>query len=327
MAVAVDERPVQRGGDASGAAGRPAGSALTRRQRIRRDKALLLLAAPGLLFFAVFQYGAQLGNVIAFKDYVPFVGISDSAWIGFQNFTTMFSDPAFRQALGNTLLLSVLQLIFYFPFPLALALLLHSLLRGWMRKFVISVVYLPHFMNWVLVVAFFQQVLGATGVFHGLFSGPDGHVTNLMGDPTLFRPLMIAELVWKDCGWGTIIFLAALFQVDEQLYEAAALDGAKPFRRFWHVTLPSIRPIVILLLIMRIGDILSVGFEQVLNQRDSFGASTSEVLDTYVYFHGIAAGNFSVGAAAGIFKGVIAAVLVVVANKLAHKLGEQGIYQ
>jgi putative aldouronate transport system permease protein len=148
-----------------------------------------------------------------------------------------------------------------------------------------------------------------------------------MSDPTLFKPMMIIELIWKDCGWGTIIFLAALSMVDEQLLEASALDGAGSTRRLWHVTLPALRPVIVLLLIMRVGDIFNVGFDQVLNQRNSFGPQASEVLDTYVYYHGLGDGNWSMGAVAGIFKGLIGLVLVLAANKVAHLLGEQGVYQ
>ncbi|UUN31583.1 ABC transporter permease subunit [Streptomyces sp. FIT100] len=282
---------------------------------------------PGILYFLVFQYLALFGNVIAFKDYMPFIGILDSEWVGFANFQTLFGEAAFWQAALNTVVLSLLQLVFYFPIPLALALLLHSLIQGRARKFVQSVVYLPHFISWVIVVALFQQVLGAGGLLNGLFGGTDGHLIDVFGNPDAFRPLMVVELIWKECGWGTIIFLAALHQVDEGLYEAAALDGAGPWRRFWHVTLPSLRPVIILLLILRLGDILSVGFEQILLQRDIFGADVAEVIDTYVYFHGVRDGNWGVATAAALFKGVIGAVLVFSANKFAHRLGEQGVYR
>ncbi|MEU3985997.1 ABC transporter permease subunit [Streptomyces sp. NPDC026672] len=281
---------------------------------------------PGVLYFVVFQYGALIGNVIAFKDYVPFVGINASAWVGFSNFGRLFADPSFWHALVNTLSLSALQLVFFFPVPLALALLLHSLVSRRARTFVQSVLYLPHFISWVIAVALFQQLLGSTGVLNGVL-GDGTHVVDLMSDPDLFKPMMIVELIWKDCGWGTIIFLAALGMVDDQLYEASALDGAGPWRRLWHVTLPSLRPVIVLLLIMRLGDIFNVGFDQVLNQRSSFGPQVSEVLDTFVYYHGVSQGDWSLGAAAGIFKGLIGLLLVLGANKVAHMLGEQGVYQ
>ncbi|MGK4579292.1 ABC transporter permease [Kitasatospora sp. HPMI-4] len=324
MAVAVTGRssPAER------AAEPPARRGTSWRTRLRRDRVLLLMMLPGVLYFAIFQYLAQLGNVIAFKDYVPFVGIKDSAWVGFQNFTVLWQDPAFWRAVVNSLELAALQLLFFFPVPLALALLLHSLTRDWVRKLVVSFVYLPHFISWVIVVGLFVQVLGPNGMANGLLSRDSHHhLVTLFTDPAMFKPMMIIELIWKDCGWGTIIFLAALYQVDDGLYEAAALDGAGWGRRHWHVTLPSIRPVIVLLLIMRVGDILSVGFDQVMQQRDTFGPQASEVMDTYVYYHGVQDGNFSTGAVAGLFKGVIALILVIGANRIAHRLGEQGIYQ
>nr|WP_235967523.1 ABC transporter permease subunit [Streptomyces mesophilus] len=281
---------------------------------------------PGLVYFAVFHYGALFGNVIAFKDYVPFIGVVDSPWVGFENFQVLFEDPSFWAAAANTVGLSFLQIVFFFPLPLALALLLHSVVQGRTRKFVQSVVYLPHFISWVIVVALFYQVIGGDGLVNGLLGGGD-HLIDVVGNPAGFEPLMVAELIWKDCGWGTIIFLAALHNVDEGLYESAALDGAGPWRRFWHVTLPSIRPVVILLLILRLGEILTVGFEQIMLQRDQFGPDVAEVIDTYVYFNAVEGGHWGVSAAAALFKGVIAGILVYLANKIAHRMGEQGVYR
>ncbi|WP_046729949.1 ABC transporter permease [Streptomyces humi] len=281
---------------------------------------------PGLAYFLVFHYGALLGNVIAFKEYVPFDGLWGSPWVGLGNFQRMFGDAEFWDAVLNTVWIALLQLVFYFPVPLALALLLHSLTRSTVRRFVQSVAYLPHFISWVIVVALFQQVLGDTGMLNGYLGDAGLHTVDIIGNPDAFRPLVVAQVIWKDAGWGTIIFLAALTQVDEQRYEAAAIDGAGPWRRFWHVTLPAIRPVVVLLLIMRLGDILSVGFEQMLLQRDAVGPQAAEVIDTFVYFRGIVGGDYGYAAAAGLCKGLIGALLVYVANKVAHRLGEQGVY-
>ncbi|MFF0224231.1 ABC transporter permease [Streptomyces sp. NPDC004629] len=282
---------------------------------------------PGVMYFLVFHYGVFFGNIIAFKDYIPFNGFSGSPWAGFRNFTDLFGDSDFWRAALNTVEIACLQLVFFFPAPLALALLLHSLTSNTLRRVVQSIVYLPHFMSWVIVVAMAQQMLGATGVLNSALSGAGLHTVDIIGDPELFKPLTVLEVIWKDCGWGTIIFLAALTQVDDQLYEASAIDGAGPWRRFWHITLPAIRPIVLLLLVMRIGDILSVGFEQILLQRDAVGAQAAEIIDTFVYYKGIVGGNFGYGVAAGLFKGVVGAVLVFTANKVAHRLGEQGVYK
>ena len=328
MAVAVTGRQSRKGAVTPSTPTRPAAPRASRRTRFKRDRVLLLMMVPGILYFGIFQYIAQLGNIIAFKDYVPFIGIKDSAWVGFDNFRTLFDDPAFWHAFWNSLELAFLQLVFFFPIPLALALLLHSLTRNWVRKMVVSFVYLPHFISWVIVGGLFVQVLGPNGMVNGVLSSDSHHhVITLFQDPSMFKPMMIVELIWKDCGWGTIIFLAALYQVDDNLYEAASLDGAGWGRRHWHVTLPSIRPVLILLLILRVGDILSVGFDQVMQARDQFGNDAAEVIDTYIYYHGVSTGNFSTAAVAGLFKGVIALVLVLGANKIAHKLGEQGVYK
>lgn len=296
-------------------------------RRIRRDKALIAMMVPGVLYFLVFQYGALAMNVIAFEHYIPFIGIVHSDGVGLANFSTLFSDPAFWHTLWTTISLALLQLVFYIPVPLAVALLLHSLLSGPIRQFVQSVVLLPHFVSWVIAIALIQEMVGPTGVLQGLLSGGGSHVVNLFTDPALFKPVMVGELIWKDCGWATVIFTAALFQVDEQLYESAAMDGAGPWRRFWHVTLPGVRPVVIVVVVMRLGQALSTGFDQVLIQRDSFGQKTAEVLDTYVYYHATVNGDWSVAAAAGLFKGLVALALVIAANKIAHRLGEQGVYK
>jgi putative aldouronate transport system permease protein len=282
---------------------------------------------PAVVYFLVFHYGALAGNLIAFLDYVPFLGLAGSSWVGTDNFVQMFHDPAMWHAALNTVEISALQLIFYFPAPLALALLLHSLSGRFVGKFVQSVVYLPHFISWVIVVALFQQVLGGAGVLNGFLGDHGLHTVDIIGNPDLFKPLVVAQVIWKDCGWGSIIFLAALHQVDDQLYESAAIDGAGWWRRFWHVTLPALRPIIALLLILKLGDILSTGFEQMYLQRASVGPQAAEVLDTFVYFTGVANGDWGYAAAAGLFKGVIGAVLIFVANRVAHRLGETGIYQ
>lgn len=288
---------------------------------------MLLLTLPGLLYFCVFHYVPLLGYVVAFQDYQPYLGYMHSAWAGVSNFTSAFGDPAFWSATGNTLKIALVQLVFFFPVPIALALLLNSIVSDKVRRFVQSVVYLPHFIGWVIIVSIFQQILGGAGVLPDLLGQLGLPRYDMTTDPAAFPWLLTLQVAWKDAGWGTIIFLAALMQVDEQQYEAAAIDGAGPWRRFWHVTLPSIRPIIVLLLIMRLGDILSVGFEQMLLQRQSVGPEVGEVLDTFVFWQGIVGGDTGYAAAAGLFKGLVGAVLVFTANRVAHKLGEQGIYK
>ena len=304
---------------------RPGGA--TRRDRLRRDLALLVMAAPGLALLLVFHYIPLLGNVVAFKDYLPYVGLVDSPWIGLRNFTDLFADPDFWNALRNTLEITLLQLVLFFPAAIGLAILLHGVLRSWLRRLIQNIVYLPHFISWVIVIVLFQQTLGGAGMINS-FARSHGLATfDIMTSPELFKLLVTAEGIWKDAGWGTIIFLAALAAIDLQLYESAAVDGAGRWRQLWHVTLPGIRPVIVLLLVLRLGEALSVGFEPIILQRASVGAEAAEVLDSYVYFHGVVNSDWGVAVAAGLLKGLVGFLLILAANKAAHALGEQGVYQ
>jgi putative aldouronate transport system permease protein len=317
---------IQTGRTRGGRKKAPAGVPKSLRSRWKRDKQMVLMMVPGLLFLLLFFYIPILGNVIAFQDYQPFLGIPDSDWVGLQNFVDLYFDPDFWVALRNTLVLALWQLVLFFPVPLGLALIVDSLMSTKIRRWFQSIVYLPHFLSWVLVIALFQQVLGGAGlVNHGLRQmGLDA--IPFMTNPDTFPLLATVQLVWKDAGWAMIIFLASLANIDGSLYEAAAADGAGRWRRMWHITLPGLRSIIILLLILRIGDILSVGFEQFLLQHDAVGPGASEVLDTFTYFAGVVGGGWSLGAAAGLAKGIVGAVLIFAANKVAHRMGEPGIF-
>jgi putative aldouronate transport system permease protein len=300
--------------------------------RLRRDWQFLLMVAPAALLLFVFHYVPTIGNLVAFQDYNPFLGDSalgaflESEWVAFDNFLELFEDAAFWDAVRNTLTITLFQLVFFFPLPIALALLLHSLTSAKLRGFVQSVVYLPHFFSWVLVITFFVQMLGGAGLLAQELRQHGHEPWQIMANPDAFIVLVTAEAVWKDVGWGSIVFLAALSTIDPTLYEAAAVDGATGYRRMLHVTLPALRPVVVLLLILRLGDALSVGFEQYLLQREAVGRQAAEVLDTYVYYQAILPQQWGIGAAAGLFKAVVGLVLIVASNKLAHALGEQGVY-
>ncbi|WP_440901360.1 ABC transporter permease [Actinosynnema sp.] len=295
-------------------------------RKLRRDWPMLLMVGPAALVLVVFHYVPLLGNVVAFQDYSPYTGILASTWTGLSNFERIATDPNFWAATGNTLLITAFQLVFYFPIPIGLALLVHSLLSPRLRLLVQSVVYLPHFFSWVLVITLFQQMLGGAGLLNSFLRANGATTFDVMTDPDLFLGLVTAQAVWKDAGWGAIVFLAALATVDASLYEAAAVDGAGRWRRLWHVTLPALVPVVVLLLILRLGEALTVGFEQFLLQREAVGREASEVLDTYVYFTGVVNSDFSYAAAAGLVKGVVGLALVLAANKVAHLAGEQGVY-
>lgn len=312
----------------------PAGSGPPSRKRrrdwfrkLRRDRVLLLMVVPGLLLLILFQYVPLLGNVIAFQDYVPFLGISRAPFVGLANFQALFGDPAFWNAVANTLIIMLLNLLLFFPVPIALSLLLDGLFHDRIKRFVQGVMFLPHFISWVVIVALFTQVLGGAGLINQFLLRNDVEPIHVIGNASVFKLLLVSEVIWKDAGWACIIFLAALAAIDPQLYESAAVDGAGYWRRMVHVTLPGIMPVIVILLILRLGDALTVGFEQVLLQRDGVGPGAGEVLDTYVYFFGVQGGNWSVAAAAGLFKAVVGLFLVLSANKLAHRLGQDGVYR
>jgi putative aldouronate transport system permease protein len=300
--------------------------------RLRRDWPLLLMCLPAMALLLVFHYVPALGNVIAFQDYNPYVGDNPleaflySEWIGFGNFEYLFKSPSFWDAVLNTLSITAFQLVFYFPIPIFLAILLNSIMSPRIRSLVQSIVYLPHFFSWVLVVSLFQMMLGGAGLIVQTASQAGFSVPNIMTNPDTFLFLVTSQALWKDAGWGMIVFLAALAAIDTNLYEASAADGAGRWRRLWHITLPGLRPVIILLLILRLGDALNVGFEQFVLQREAVGRDAAEVLDTYVYYQGIAVQQWGVGAAAGLFKAMVGLLLIVGANKVAHRFGEQGIY-
>jgi len=324
--------PVASGGVTGSRQKRPGGK-VSLRLRFRRDRVLLLMTLPTLLLILVFNYLPILGNIVAFQDYDPYVSdngivsMLHSPWVGLANFQQIFADSAFWSAVQNTLVLFFLQLILFFPIPILLALLINSVVRPRVRALSQAILYLPHFFSWVLVIAVFQQLLGGAGLFSQLLRqhGYDG--LDIMTDPNTFKFLITAQSVWKDAGWGIIVFLAALSSVSPDLYEAAAMDGAGRWRRMWHVTLPALRPVIALLLVLRVGDALTVGFEQILLQRDAVGPGAAEVLDTFVWWNGVRNQDFGYAAAAGLVKGVISLGLVLAANKVAHLMGEQGVYK
>jgi len=295
---------------------------------LRRDGALLVMVLPAVLLLGVFAYVPMLGNVIAWQSYSPYAGFLRSPFVGWANFERVFSNPLFLDAVQNTLVITAFQLVFFFPVPIVLALLLNSVVTPQVRTTIQSIVYLPHFFSWVLVVTIFQQIFGGAGLVNqtlrdaGLGSGFD-----LMTNPDTFLVLLTMQSVWKDAGWGIIIFLAALSTVSPEQYEAAAVDGADRWRRMWHITLPALRPVIVLLLILRLGDALTVGFEQLILQRGAVGADVAEVIDTFVYYQGVIYGDWGFAAAAGLVKGVVSLALVLGANKLAHVFGESGVYQ
>ncbi|MFC9948734.1 ABC transporter permease [Streptomyces pratensis] len=340
MALSTDGRraqgspaspPAEKDGAARGPA--PVSAKVPLRHRLRRDRTLLLMTLPAMLLLLVFAYVPLVGNVVAFQDYDPYIAdnafqaILQSPWVGLEWFQQMVNDRLFWSALGNTLTIFLLQLTLFFPVPILLALFINSFVRPRVRAVAQAILYLPHFFSWVLVITVFQQMFGGAGLIAQTLRENGHEGFDLMTNPGLFKFLITFEMIWKDAGWGVIVFLAALASVSQELYEASAMDGANRWRRMWHVTLPALRPVVALLLVLQVGNALTVGFEQILLQRTAVGPGASEVLDTYVWNVGITNGGFSYAAAVGIVKGIFGLLLVLGANKVAHLMGEQGVYK
>ncbi|MFC3772470.1 ABC transporter permease [Paenibacillus sp. GCM10012303] len=297
------------------------------RRKLWRSRMMYLFVLPGTLYFLIYKYVPLLGSVIAFQEYSPFQGFLHSDWVGLAHFRKIFDNPEVVQVLINTITLSFLQIAVAFPVPIVLALMLNETRHEWFKRLIQSLVYLPHFLSWVVVVGLVTIFLRSDGVVNGLLEHVFGIEPILfLQQPYLFKPLIVLEVIWKEAGWGTIVFLAALAGVNPELYEAAIVDGANRWRRIWHITLPGIRSTIVILLILRLGTVLDNGFEQIFLMLNPYVQEVGNVLDTYVYYKGILQSDFSFATAVGLFKSVVGLVLVVAANKLAKKFGEEGIY-
>jgi len=293
---------------------------------IRKEKWLYLLLIPGILYYAIFCYKPMWGIIYAFENYSIKKGVFGSPWVGFSNFVRFFQSPSFWMLFRNTTVLALTNLVFYFPAPIILALLLNEVKHIKFKRTVQSLTYLPHFLSWVIIYGIFQNLFSAEGgVVNLLIQQFTGHTISFLESSFWFRPLYLLQTVWKEIGWGTIIFLAALSSVDLTLYEAAVVDGAGHWKRMLHITLPCIMPTIITLLILRMGSFLNTGFEQIFMLRNTMNRSVSEVFDTYVYNIGITGGQFSYATAIGLFKSAIGLVLVFGADRLAKKIGQEGI--
>ncbi|MFC0212003.1 ABC transporter permease [Paenibacillus chartarius] len=297
------------------------------RARLLKDKWVYLLLAPGLLYFIIFKYVPMWGVMLAFQNYSPFLGFWKSEWVGLEHFRVFFTNPEFTMLLRNTLLLSFYNLLFYFPAPIILALLLNEVRLSLYKRTIQTLIYIPHFISMVIVASLTYVFLTTEGgLINEMLQKYLGFKINFLGSPEWFRPMIILQTIWKECGFGTIIFLAALAGVDTEQYEAAIMDGANRWKQLWHITLPSIRSTIIILLILRMGDVLDNGFEQIYLLLNPLNRENAEVFDTYVYMLGITQGAFSYSTAVGLFKAVVGVILVLGANKLAKKFGHEGIY-
>lgn len=295
--------------------------------QIRKNRALYIMVLPGILYFLIFRYIPMGGLVIAFQDYQPFLGILGSPFVGFTHFIRLFTEDTFVMLMRNTLIMFFLNITISFPFPILLALMLNEVNNRRLKKGIQTIIYLPHFMSWVIVVSIFYVLLTTEGgVINNMIESLGGERIPFLTSRTWLRPMYIFQDLWKGAGWGTIVYLAAITNVDEQLYEAADMDGAGKLRKMWHITLPCIHPTIVTLLILKIGSILDMGFEHMFLLMNSMNREVAQIFDTFVYTAGIQNGQLSYSTAVGLFKGLVGLILVIFANRLAKKIGEDGIY-
>lgn len=288
---------------------------------------VFIIALPGMLHFLVFKYYPLLGNVIAFQNYNLFLGIWNSPWAGLEHFIQMFSYGEFLKILRNTLILSLYQLLFGFPAPLILALLLNEIRIMWFKRMNQSLLYLPHFLSWIVVGGMFIKLLVPGGIVSSVLETLFGlKGSNIMTEPGYFRAILVSVGIWKGVGWGTIIYLAALAGINPHLYEAAAVDGASRWKQMRHITIPSLMPAIVILFLLNISNFLDQNVEQVLVFLNPLVRDVGEVIDTYVYRVGLEGAQFSYTTAIDIFKSVVGLVLVVSLNQLSKRTTGESIY-
>lgn len=302
--------------------------------RIKRDKWMYLLLLPGVLYFIIFKIVPLWGVLIAFKDYFAGVPFLKSDWIGFANFIDFFSDVSFWQLLRNTLVISFMNLIFFFPLPIILALLLNEIRLQWYKKTLQTLVYVPHFVSMVVVCSITFMLVktpsmenGTGGVITELIKSLTGNPdVNIMGNGPAIYWILLLQAIWKETGWGTIIFLAAIAGVDVEQYEAAIVDGASRFQQLIYITFPAISGTIVTMFILRMGSVLDTGFEQIILMQNSINKEYSETFDTYVYWFGRIDGNYGYSTAVGLFKSVISLICIQTANRIAKKVGQAGLF-
>ena len=309
------------------------GNAFTRWLRgftgYKKHLALTLMFVPVIVYFVIFKYIPMGGIVIAFKNYKISKGIWGSAWCGLDNFTKAFNTPTFARAVGNTLTISGLKLLFGFPAPIILALMLNEVTHLPFKKTVQTITYLPHFLSWVVLAGMFQQLLspnnGAVNALLKQFFGVQESIY-FLGNNKYFRGTLIVTDIWKNVGWSSILYLATISGIDPSLYEAATVDGASRWQCTRYITLPSLVSTIVIMLILSIGSIMDAGFDQVFNLYNSAVYQTGDIIDTYVYRYGLGDMKYSLATAVSLFKNVIAFVLVVGTNLITRKISGEGIW-
>jgi putative aldouronate transport system permease protein len=293
---------------------------------MRRNWSLYLLVVPVILFYVLFAYKPLYGALIAFKDYTPGRGFSGSPWIGFEHFIRFFQSPYFIRLLRNTFLLSFYGLLLGFPAPIILALLLNEVRHSPFKRTVQTITYLPHFISMIVIAGMITDFSLSTGLFNDIIAFFGGQRFPLLQQPNLYRPIYITSDIWQQMGWGTIIYLSALSAIDPQLYEAAMIDGAGRFRQLLSVTLPSLAPTIVILLILRIGHLLGIGYEKTILLYNPATYETADIISTYVYRVGLLEQNWSYSTAIGLFNSVVNFSLLIIANRICRKLSETSLW-
>ncbi|GBG08353.1 protein lplB [Paenibacillus sp. MY03] len=288
---------------------------------------LYLMLLPAMLFIIVYKYVPMYGVIIAFKDFNIMKGIMGSSWIGFEHFRQLFMFDEFPRVVRNTIIISFMKLIFGFPAPIIIALLLNELVLKRFKRVVQTFTYIPHFISWVVVGGIVIDLLSpSSGIINKVIQSFGLEPIFFMSDGQWFRWILVFSDNWKEAGWGAIIYLAAILGINDELYQAARVDGATRLRQIWHVTLPCIRSTIVILLLLRIGNVFDAGFEQILVMYNAMVYEVADIIDTYVYRVGLGQMQFGLTTAAGLFKSVIGCGLLIMANWMARRMGEEGIF-
>ena len=299
----------------------------TTMSRLIRDRWMYLMLIPGLLYYILFRYGPMVGLVSAFQDYQPFLGFFRSPFVGMKHFQRFFNDAQFGMLLRNTLIFGLMNLFLYFPIPIIVSLLLNEVRNSAYKNTVQSLIYIPHLVSWVVVYSLTYNFFTTEGgIVNEILKSLGLHTIDPLLSVSAFRPMVLLQIIWKETGYGTIIFLAAIAGVDPSLYEAAKVDGAGRWKQMVHITWPAIRSTVVTMLILRTGYFLDTGFEQLLLMVNAVNRSVGQTFDTYIYEMGIRGGQFSYTAAVGFFKSIVALALVLLTNAVAKRCGEDGLF-
>lgn len=281
---------------------------------------LYLILFPSLALLIIFKYVPMAGLIIAFQDYNIFQGVSGSEFVGLDNFKQLFSGEEFYHVLVNTLIINFYKLLFWVPLPAIFAILLNEVRLLFFKKIIQTTLYMPHFLSWVIVGGIFVNILQINGgLVNDVIAGLGGARKSFMLDPDYFRHIIVASAMWKEVGWGTIVYLAAIAGVNPQMYEAAMIDGASKLRQIWHITIPSITSTIVLMMMMSLGSVLTNSFEQILVMYNAAVYDVADVLETYIFRNGIGQMQYSFSTAVGIFNGVVGFILVFTANSLCRK--------